>query len=83
MVGRVGAVATVATLAFCVWLLGGWGSEDFRTAFEDNVFVVLSLFATGCAAHTAFRCRGRQRISAAFIAIGLAGWTVGSVLWAY
>ena len=83
MVGRVGAVATVATLAFCVWLLGGWGSEDFRIAFEDNVFVVLSLFATGCAAHTAFRCRGRQRISAAFIAIGLAGWTVGSVLWAY
>lgn len=83
IVGRIGAVATVATLAFCVWLLGGWGSADFRIAFEDNVFVVLSLFATGCAGYSAWRSSRRWRISLSFITIGLAGWTVGSVLWAY
>lgn len=83
VVGRIGAVATVATLAFCVWLLGGWGSPEFRIAFEDIAFVVLALFATGCAGFNAWRSRGRARIALSFIAIGLAGWTVGSVLWVY
>jgi diguanylate cyclase len=82
-VGRVGAAATVATLAFCVWLLSGWGSPQVRIAVEDNGFVVLSSFATACAAHAAWRFRGRQRIASFCVAVGLAGWTVGSVLWAY
>jgi diguanylate cyclase len=80
---RVGAGATVATLVFCVWLLGGWGSPQTRVAVEDLGFVALSLFATVCAGHAAWRFRGRQRAASICIAIGLAGWTVGSVLWAY
>lgn len=80
---RVGAGATALTLVFCVWLLGGWGSPTTRIAVEDIGFVALSLFATVCAGHAAWRFRGRQRISSLCIAIGLAGWTVGSVLWAY
>lgn len=83
MVGRVGAVATVATLAFCVWLLGGWGSPQARIAIEDLGFVVLALFVTGCCAHAAWRFRGRQRTIWVCVTIGMAGYTAGSAIWAY
>lgn len=83
MVGRVGVGATVATLAFCVWLLGGWGSPANRIAVEDLGFVVLALFVTACCAHAAWRFRGRQRRVWICVAIGMSGYTVGSAIWAY
>ena len=79
-VGRVGAVATVATLAFCVWLLGGWGSPPARIAIEDLGFVVLALFVTGCCAHAAWRFHGRQRTIWVCVTIGMAGYAVGSAV---
>ncbi len=82
-VGRVGAVATVATLAFCVWLLGGWGSPPARIAIEDLGFVVLALFVTGCCAHAAWRFHGRQRTIWVCVTIGMVGYTAGSAIWAY
>ncbi|MDZ7882473.1 MAG: hypothetical protein U5N53_05980 [Mycobacterium sp.] len=76
-------MATVATLAFCVWLLGGWGSPPARIAIEDLGFVVLALFVTGCCAHAAWRFRGRQRAIWVCVTIGMAGYTAGSAIWAY
>ncbi|MBJ7463484.1 MAG: GGDEF-domain containing protein, partial [Mycolicibacterium sp.] len=76
-------MATVATLAFCVWLLGGWGSPHARIAIEDLVFVVLALFVTGCCAHAAWRFRGRQRTIWVCVTIGMAGYTAGSAIWTY
>lgn len=80
---RVGVVATAATLAFCVWLLGGWGSPAARIAVEDLGFVVLSVFVTACCGHAAWRFRGRQRRAWTCVTIGIAGYTAGSVVWAY
>ncbi|MGK2866016.1 MAG: putative bifunctional diguanylate cyclase/phosphodiesterase [Mycobacterium sp.] len=82
-VGRVGAVATVATLAFCVWLVGGWGSPENRMAVEDLGFVVLALFVTICCGRAAWRSRGRRRAVWICVTIGMAGYTAGSVIWAY
>src|SRR6478735_623645 len=83
MVGRVGVGATVATLVFCGWLLGGWGSPSARIAVEDLGFVVLALFVTACCGHAAWRFRGRQRGVWICVTIGMIGYTVGSVIWAY
>lgn len=82
-VGRVGAAATVATLAFCVWLLGGWGSPETRIAVEDLGFVVLALFVTTCCGHAAWRSRGRRRAVWICVTIGMTGYTSGSVIWSY
>lgn len=83
MVGRVGVGATVATLVFCGWLLGGWGSPSARIAVEDLGFVVLAVFVTACCGHAAWRFRGRQRGVWICVTIGMIGYTVGSVIWAY
>lgn len=82
-VARVGGGATVLTLAFCVWLLGGWGSPQTRIMIEDLGFVGLSVFVTACCARTAWRARGRQRSVWACVTIGMLGYTAGSVIWAY
>ncbi len=82
-VGRVGTVVTAAILAFCVWLLGGWGSQATRIAVEDIGFVVLALFVTGCCGHAAWRQHGRQRTVWIWVTIGMVGYTAGSVIWAY
>ena len=83
IVGRVGVGATAATVAFCVWLIGGWGSPATRIAVEDVGFVILALFVTACCGHAARRFRGRQRRVWVSVTIGMAGYTVGSVIWAY
>ncbi|WP_082614303.1 putative bifunctional diguanylate cyclase/phosphodiesterase [Mycobacterium sp. Root265] len=80
---RVGVGATVATLAFCAWLLGGWGSPAARIAVEDLGFVVLALFVTACCGHAAWRFRGRQRRVWICVTIGMIGYAVGSAIWTY
>lgn len=75
--------ATAATAAFCVWLIGGWGSPATRIAVEDVGFVILALFVTACCGHAARRFRGRQRRVWVWVTVGMAGYTVGSVIWAY
>lgn len=82
-VARVGGGATAATLAFCGWLVSGWGSPEQRIAVEDLVFVVLAVFVTGCCAHAAWRAYGRQRTVWVCVTLGLVGYTIGSAIWAY
>ncbi|MGW0158434.1 putative bifunctional diguanylate cyclase/phosphodiesterase [Mycobacterium sp. NPDC003323] len=81
--GRIGVVAAVATSAFCVWLIGGWGSAQTRLAVEDLAFVFIAVFVTACCAHAAWRARGRDRSVWVCVSIGMAGYTAGSVIWAY
>lgn len=79
----VASVATVSTVALCVWLIAGWGGPDVVLAVDDLGFVVLSAFAAACAGYGAWRSQGRQRAAWVCIGIGLAGWTAGSAAWAY
>jgi diguanylate cyclase len=79
----VAGAATLVTAGFCVWLTAGWGGPEVLVAADDLGFVVLSAFAMCCAAHAAWRSRGRQRAAWTCMAIGLAGWTGGSAAWAY
>ena len=82
-VARVGGGATAATLVFCVWLLSGSGSPALRLAVEDVLFVVLAAFVTGCCAHAARRSRPGRGSVWAYVTVGMVGYTVGSVIWAY
>lgn len=83
VVGRVGVGATVLTLAFCAWLLGGWGSPATRIAVEDLGFVVLAVFVTVCCGHAARRFQGRQRRVWISVTIGMACYTAGSMIWTH
>ena len=82
-VARVGGGAAVATIAFSVWLLTGWGSPDVRVAVEDLAFIVLAVFVTGCCMYATWRARGRQRVVWGCVSAGMIGYTFGSVIWAY
>ena len=82
-VARVGGGAAVATIAFSVWLLTGWGSPDVRVAVEDLAFIVIAVFVTGCCMYAASRALGRQRVVWSCVSVGMVGYTLGSVIWAY
>ena len=82
-VARVGGGAAVATIAFSVWLLTGWGSPDVRVAVEDLAFIVIAVFVTGCCMHAAWRAQGRQRVVWGCVSAGMVGYTLGSAIWAY
>ena len=79
----VAGVAVAAGLVFAAWLVGGWGGEATIRAVDDVGFPGFALFATACAGVAARSCRGRQRGAWLCLMIGLAGWFVGDVIWAY
>jgi diguanylate cyclase len=81
----VAALATVGLLVFAVMLLrGSGGGGPVRDAVIAPVgSVVVSAFATSCAAGAVWAARGAQRLAWTVLAIGLAGWAVGDAVWCY
>jgi diguanylate cyclase len=79
------ALATVGLLVFAVMLLrGSGGSGPVGVAVIGPVgSVVMSAFATSCAAGAAWAARGGQRLAWTVMTIGLAGWTAADAVWWY
>lgn len=80
---HVAAGAAVVFAAFSIWILGAWSHGAAVKALDDIVFVMLSVPATVFAALAARAARGRLRAAWAAMTIGMAGWALGEVLWAY
>ncbi|AKK30571.1 bifunctional diguanylate cyclase/phosphodiesterase [Mycobacterium sp. EPa45] len=81
--GRVAIGASVIFAAFVVWILSGWSQGAAVTAVDDIVFVVLSLAGAVFTALAARAVHGRMRVAWAAMTIGMVGWALGEVLWAY
>lgn len=79
VVGLVACVVLIGT----VLVLGGWANWSVVAVVTDtdNVMIVLAVAATIAAAVTARTGRGRVRVAWVMLAIGLALFALGAVLW--
>ncbi|WP_163795539.1 putative bifunctional diguanylate cyclase/phosphodiesterase [Mycolicibacterium sediminis] len=76
--------AMAATLTvFAAWLFAGWGGPAVTRVVDDVGSVVFSTFAFGCAAWAAWRTTRLRRRAWTLLAVGLFGWVVGDLIWAY
>ncbi|GFG49489.1 GGDEF-domain containing protein [Mycolicibacterium agri] len=75
----VGAVAVGAL--FALSLMQQWGGYPTSSAVAEFGLLTLALFACACSALAAWTARDRQRRAWICLAVGLAGWAVGEVLW--
>jgi diguanylate cyclase (GGDEF)-like protein len=82
-IAKIASIAAAATVVFAAWLIGGWGSESTLHVVDAIGLVGFSLFATVCAALAAGASRGRQRTAWLCMTVGLAGWALGEVIWAF
>ncbi|GAY16857.1 bifunctional diguanylate cyclase/phosphodiesterase [Mycobacterium sp. shizuoka-1] len=80
---RTAAAAAVVFVVFVVWIVAAWSHGMSVTAVNDIVFVLLSLTATVFAARAARVVHGRLRAAWVAITIGMVGWALGEMLWAY
>lgn len=79
-------IATAAAAVFVVfvgWIIGGLSHGTSLQAVDDIVFVVLTIPSVILAAMAARSTNGRLRAAWIAMAIGLVGWAVGDILWAY
>ncbi|MBB3603808.1 diguanylate cyclase (GGDEF)-like protein [Mycolicibacterium sp. BK556] len=77
----IGAVVIFTT--FVVWVVGGWTHGTSVKTINDIVFVVLSILGTVFAAFAVRAVHGRLRAAWIAMTVGMAGWALGEVLWAY
>ena len=70
-------------LGFLAWIVGGLSQGMALKAVDDIVFVVLTVPAVLLAAMAARSTDGRLRAAWIAMAIGLLGWALGDILWAY
>lgn len=75
--------AALALVAFATVLAAGWGGPDVVRVVGDLGSPLFSAFACASAAWAAHRTRGRRRRAWSLLAVGLAGWVVGDLIWAY
>lgn len=61
---------------------GGWSHGDLREVVNDAFFILLPTLAAVAAGLAARSQLGRQRRAWTALAVGLAGWAVGSAFWA-
>lgn len=80
---HVATAAVVVFLGFLAWIVGGLSQGMALKAVDDIVFVVLTIPAVLLAALAARSTDGRLRAAWIAMAIGLLGWAVGDILWAY
>jgi diguanylate cyclase len=80
-----GALASAGLLGFTAMLLSGHAdSGSAAVALVGPVgSLLMSAFATSCAAGAAWAARGRQRLAWLVLSIGLGGWTIGDAVWCY
>lgn len=78
----IGAAAVVAAL-LSVWTVVGWDVEPTVTAVSNASCIMFAAFATVCAARAAVHATGRKRLAWLSIAVGVAGWLAGSLIWGY
>jgi diguanylate cyclase (GGDEF)-like protein len=76
-------VATATAIGLCAWLIGGWGGESTVRVVDNLGLPSFAVFALVCAGLAARSARGRQRKAWICLAIGLAGWAAGEVIWGY
>lgn len=79
----VAAFGALFLAAFAGWLIFDPGGPVTNRAGADLAALVLSVFATGCGVAASLRVRGSQRAAWMCVTVGLAGWVVGDVVWAY
>ena len=78
------AFAAAATLfGFILWLIGGWSHGEALAVVDDALLAAFSLTATVFAGLAARSAHGRIRVAWTALAIGLAGWVVGEIIWTY
>ncbi|KAA0108301.1 bifunctional diguanylate cyclase/phosphodiesterase [Mycolicibacterium sp. P1-5] len=81
--GRVAIGASVIFAAFVAWISSGWSQGASLKAVDDVVFVLLSVPAAVFTALAARAVHGRMRAAWTAMTIGMVGWALGEVLWAY
>jgi diguanylate cyclase (GGDEF)-like protein len=78
------AIGSVAIfIAFVVWIFSAWSHGAAVKAVDDMVFVMLSISGAVFAARAARAVHGRLRAAWVAMTIGMVGWALGEVLWAY
>jgi diguanylate cyclase (GGDEF)-like protein len=80
---RMAGVAVAVGIVFAVWLFGGWGGEATIRVVDDVGCPGFALFSAVWAGVAARSSRGRARGAWLCLAIGLVGWFVGDLIWAY
>ena len=75
--------AAVVFTGFVVWIVSAWSRGTSIEAVNDIVFVVLSISGAIFAAFAARAVHGRLRAAWIAMTIGMVGWALGEVLWAY
>ena len=78
--GLAAGVGLIGMLMFAIWLLVGIGGPEATLAVSEWGAIAASAFALSCALVAAKGSRGRHRIAWSFVAFGLAGCVVGTVL---
>lgn len=70
-------------VGFVAWIVGGLSQGLALKAVDDIVFVVLTIPSVILAVLAARSTDGRLRAAWIAMAIGLLGWAIGDMLWAY
>ncbi|MGV0992781.1 MAG: putative bifunctional diguanylate cyclase/phosphodiesterase [Mycobacterium sp.] len=79
----VAAAAATVFVGFAVWILSGWSHGTAVEVIGDITSLVLACAAAVFSVLAARSTRGRLRAAWTAMAVGLAGWAVGDLIWAY
>src|SRR4051794_21241933 len=77
------AVSVPFALGWAVVIFGGVGGPTFAKWFSNGALACAALAAGASCGITAFRSRGRYRTVWTLLALGMASWGVGQVIWDY
>jgi diguanylate cyclase len=76
-------VASAALVVFAGWRMMHWDDPASGAAISAIGSLCFSLFALVCALAVVRANSGRRRAAWASLAVGLCGWVVGDLIWAY
>lgn len=76
-------VAALALLLFTCSILFGWGGPTVTAHVSDLGSIAFAGFALVSIITIAVRTAGRRRLAWALFAVGVSGWIIGDLMWAY
>jgi len=70
-------------IALTLLLVFKWGGEGTVRVIDNLTLLILSVYATGCAASAARSAHGRSRRAWMTMVVALGAWATGNVVWTY
>lgn len=79
----IAGAAVASLIVFACWLAFEWGGSTVAAHVSDIGSVAFALFAFVSIVTVALRTMGRRRLAWGLFGVGILGWIIGDLMWAY